>query len=380
VGRPSIVDPILDLLLRRLAGGSWAPGTTVPATRQLAAEFDVSRKPLQAALKRAARHKLLEVRERRPVVVLPGAQERAKRLLVRQLKRLAVRRVAVLIPDDFLPLAERSAIWAAMVGTLAREAPGKQMQTRVVAWPAREQVAIARSLAPKGYAAAIFLGFKPEYLVSLSLLREQGFPVVIFNRRVPGLDVPTVVMDDYAASQNLADRLVKLGHRNLCMVSNRGSPEDDIPYERVGGWLDYVKDNGLLDTCSMPVYVPVWPLHLGVWNRMFTGVFHSRNRPTALVFSHSPWAKSFLADPQFADLEVPRDISLVTFEPTRSIPTAPWCPPLTTVQIDHQRTAQCMIEMIDKMLGGEPHPPTIRVPLTVTLTGSIGEAPADRAP
>lgn len=375
MGRPAVGNRIFEMLLRKLARGSWPPGSAVPAARHLATEFDVSRKPLQAALRQAARHELLDVRQRRPVVVLPGAQERAQRLLAQQLKQHAVRRVALLIPDDSLPLAERSPIWAAMVSALAQEAAKKQMRTTMVAWPPREQMNIARSLAPKGYDAAIFLGFKPDYLVSLSLLYEQGFPVVIFNRRVPGLDLPAVVIDDYAASQNLADRLVNLGHRNLCMVSNRGSPESDIPYSRVGGWLDYLKDNKLLDGCSMPVYVPVWPLHLGIWNRMFTKIFHSRDRPTAIVFSHSPWAKSFLADPQFANLEVPREISLVTFEPTRSIPAALGRPPLTTVQIDYQRTAQCMIEMVEKMLDGADHSPSVRVPLKISLTGSIGEAP-----
>ena len=381
MGRPSIVSRIVERLVRKIAEGAWQPGATVPASRRLATEFGVSLTTMQAALRRAATYKLLEVvHQRRPMVVLPGAVDRARRLLARLSARPVGRRVAILIPDIYLPLTKPSPIWGLIVRDMIREAKQRKMQATLVGWAPREQVATAGSLARKGFDAAIVLGFEPVYLVSLSMLHEQGFPLVIFNRRVPGLDVPTVVIDEYAASQDLANRLVKLGHRNLCLVASSSSPNSNIPCPLIDGWLDYLKDNGLLDTCSMPLYVPLWTLHLGIWNRMFRGRFQGRDRPTALVFVHSPWAKGFLVDPQFADLEIPRQISLATFEPLpRGTPTGPRCPPLTTVQIDHQRTVQCMIEMVEKMLSGDSTPPTIRVPLKIRQTASIGDAPADTA-
>ncbi|NIA21636.1 MAG: substrate-binding domain-containing protein [Anaerolineaceae bacterium] len=369
----------MKMLLRRLASGCWPPGTRLPPSRRLAAEFAVSRKSLQAALKRAVGYELLNVRQRRPVVVLPGAQERARKLLLEHSQRLAIRQVAILVPDDYLPLAKSSPLWGLMVNDVTREAERRKIQATLLGWAPREQMAVARSLARKEYDAAIVLAFEPVYLVSLSMLHEQGFPLVIFDHRVPGLDLPAVIVDDYAASRDIANRLVKLGHRNLCLVDPSSSPDPSVPRPLVGGWLDYLKDNGLLETCSMPLYVPLWRHHLGVWNRTFRMIFQGRDRPTALVFTHSPWAKSFLDDPQFADLEVPRQISLATFEPLpRGISTGPRRPPLTTVQIDHQRTVQCMIEMVEKMLSGDDYPPTtIRVPLKIRQTASIGEAPAD---
>lgn len=69
MGRPGIVDSIVERLLRKFAGGTWQAGMAMPTSRSLAAEFGVSLTTIQAAIRRVADYKLVEVRPRRPVVV-----------------------------------------------------------------------------------------------------------------------------------------------------------------------------------------------------------------------------------------------------------------------------------------------------------------------
>ncbi|NIA20741.1 MAG: GntR family transcriptional regulator, partial [Anaerolineaceae bacterium] len=141
MGQPRVVSRIVERLIRKIAEGVWQPGATVPAGRRLATEFGVSLMTIQAALRRAADYELLDVHQRRPMVVRPGAVDRAQRLLARPSARPVGRRVAILIPDDCLPLTKPSPIWGLIVREMTREAKRRKMQATLVGWAPREQVA-----------------------------------------------------------------------------------------------------------------------------------------------------------------------------------------------------------------------------------------------
>jgi len=174
--------------------------------------------------------------------------------------------------------------------------------------------------------------------------------------------------------------LAQLGHRNLCLVASHDCHSEVNPVAipgrgRTVGWADALLEHGLMSHCVLPVYAP-WDYDpLNIYDGLFRALLRSRDRPTAIVFSHSPMAKRFLADPEFSRLAVPGDVSLATFEPTTGLPTAPGRPPLTSIHIDAQRTAQCVLETVDKIIAGVPHPPTIRMPYTIDLTDSLGPVP-----
>jgi GntR family transcriptional regulator, arabinose operon transcriptional repressor len=387
MGQSGIVDNIMERFLRRLAAGAWQPGTRVPASRRLAAEFGVSLTTIQAALRRVADYKLIEVRQRHPVVVLPGAADAALRFLESPPARQAQRHLAILIPEIILPPATkgqppmpRNPAYHAMVQNIAREAASKQIRVTPVRWPVANQLEVAGSLSHLGYDAAFFLNYRPDYIASLFMLHRQDFPIMVFNRKIRGLPLPTVIIDDYHAGRRIAERLVHLGHRNLCLVT----PAVAGPAADAGqkgnlicghGWLDALHDAGVISQCTLPIYSPSGR-HVSLYLRSFEQLINSDARPTALVFSFMPWAEEFLTDPRFQSLRVPEQISLATFEHGSALPTVPWCPPMTSIEINRKRTAQCIVETIEKMLAGDLNPPSIRVPFDTTLTESIGPAPA----
>jgi DNA-binding LacI/PurR family transcriptional regulator/DNA-binding transcriptional regulator YhcF (GntR family) len=382
MGQSETIDSIVENLLRRLAADAWQPGTTMPASRRLAAEFSVSLTTIQAALRRVADYKLIEIRPRRPVVVLPGAADMARHLLESPPARQARRRLAILIPEGSLPpaskgepLMPKNLFYRMMVQNIAREAASKQIRVTPVRWPVANQLEVAGSLSHLGYDAAFFLGYRPDYVASLFMLRRQGFPIMIFNRKIRGLPLPTVIIDDYRAGRRIAERLVHLGHRNLCLVMpSVPRPTADAKLTRGHGWLDALHDAGVISQCTLPIYSPS-RRYVPPYARSFEQLINSDARPTALVFGHMPWTREFLTDPRFQSLRVPEQISLATFEHGPALPTVPWCPPMTSIEINQKRTAQCIVETIGKMLAGEANPPSIRVPFDTTLTESIGPVP-----
>ena len=121
----------------------------------------------------------------------------------------------------------------------------------------------------------------------------------------------------------------------------------------------------------LPVYVP-WDYDPGIYEGMFRRLLRSSERPTVIVFGNNPLARRFLADEEFSRLAVPGDISLATFEPAINMPRSADRPPLTSIHIDPQRTAQCILETLDQMVAGSTEVQTIRVPLTIDMTDSIG--------
>jgi len=366
-------DWVFESILQWLSSGTWQEGDRVPPTRQLAQQMGVSHVTAQSAVRKAARQKLLKVQQRRPVTVLPAARERAERLLDRLTKRSQAAKVAILVPEVYLPKGDRpEAYYRALSNHLAREGRQRNLLASVVKWPLNDQIPAVMSLRHQGYKAAVFIGFNADFLPSVMLLHEQTFPLLIFNRIIPGLKLPTIRLADYAAAQRIADHFTSRGHRNLCMVTHCGARGR---LDRVAGWSRYLIDNGLLDACIIPIYLSPWSRGLPLYDRAFVRLLHSRERPTAILFAAGPWARDFMADERFADLKVPDDISLATFEPVGGIAAVPWSPTLTSICTHFGRTAECVFEQVEKMLDGEMLPPSIRVPMDIALTGSIGEVP-----
>ncbi|HOI55318.1 MAG TPA: substrate-binding domain-containing protein [Phycisphaerae bacterium] len=376
MGRPEMVGRIVDRLLQRLATGTWPDGATLPSIRHLAREFGVSFQTIMAATHRMAEWGLLSIRQRHAMRLSPGAAARARERLAQRMHGDRPRRLAILIRDFWAP-PRHNVFYGSLVAAIQTEADRQGKAAEVVYLPVRQQADTAGRLLRSGYDGAVFLAFEAEYMASVVACHENGFPVLIFNRRISGLELPSVTFDGYSASRALVERLAELGHRNLCMVASHAchaevDSDASASHGKTVGWVDALVKHGLFEHCAMPVHVTWDYSGIGLYDGAFRRIMRSPDRPTAILFYHSPLARRFLADPEFARLAVPAEISLATYEPATDMPHAPGRPPLTSINIDPHRSAQCILETLDKMIAGVPHPPTIRVPLSIQWTDSIG--------
>lgn len=376
-GRPRIIDEVLHRLLLKLADGTWSPGEAMPSSRRLAALFGVSQVTMRAALAEASRQKLLDVRQRRPTVVRRGAATRAAQLIAERATQRRTEHVALLLPEQYFPLT-RNTIYMLLTTALERELKRQGFsRVSIVRWTMAECVAMARSLPHKGVDAAIVIGSQSMHVSLLCLLYEQGFPFVMFNRQIPGVNLPSVMIDRPSVTADIARRLIALGHRNLCMVlyaSGNATRESDRGQE-LQAWMNCLKEAEVFDECHMPAYF-AYSLNRETFMPCFIDLMHGPRRPTAVVFEEYQWAAAFLADPRLADLRVPEQLSLAMLGTTRKVPSTPWCPPLATAEMDYNRTAQCLVETLIRVLSGKTGSPSIRLPLTISMTDSIGRAPA----
>ncbi|HOI55164.1 MAG TPA: GntR family transcriptional regulator [Phycisphaerae bacterium] len=375
-GRPRIVEEVLHRLLRNLADGVWASGTTLPPSRRLAALFGVSPVTIRRAIADASRLGLLDVRQRHPVVVRKDAAKHAVQWMAERAAGRRTEHVAVLLPESYFPLT-RNTVYMLLTTALTRELNRVGFsKATIVPWPMAGRMSMVRSLPHKGYDAAIIIGSEAEHVSSLYLLYEQGFPFVMFNRQMPGIALPSVLVDRPGVTAVIAARLTTLGHRNLCLVAHAAgtATRESDRGQVVFTWLSCLEKAGVLDECFLPVYF-AYSRDKECFMPGFVEMMHGPRRPTAIVFEEYQWAAAFLRDPRLADLRVPEQVSLVMLGPTRRVPSTRWAPQLTTADMDYDRAAQCLVETLQRVIAGDKDATSVRLPLTLTMTESVGPPP-----
>jgi DNA-binding LacI/PurR family transcriptional regulator len=370
--RTTRTDTVFEGLLRRLALREWPPGERLPPVRTLEADFAVSRTTVLGALRRAADEGLLDVRPRQSVIVRSQAAQLAKDLLAELGKRARARRLAALFPESFGP-PDKALFFRDLLAAVLRQARRAGIKTESVAWPMLDQATFARRLRDQGFGAAFAMGVRAEYVTSLYTLHRERFPVVLFNSVIPDLSLPGVNLDEYGAARQIALHLVSRGHRNLCMVSEAFDARLKAFQHRVYGWVDALNEAGVMDSCVMPICFVTPREDL---RKDFGRIFAFPNRPTAIAFAYGSLFEQFLRSPAYHHIRIPEQLSVTTFDAVSSPHKSSRCPPVTTITNDMTRTAQCVVEMVEHLLGGNLELPSIRVPMQVNLTESIGVAPS----
>jgi len=369
VERRTLADLVCDGLLRRLADGLWDEGQRLPVVRQLEKEFTVSRVTILAAMKQLADEGLIAVSPRHFATVAQGAADRAARLLVASLAVPAHRRVAVLVPEAHLP--PRFTFGQAIERFLAPAAADRNMTVKVVPWPASDQPRFVERLIRRGFMGALAFGLSGWLLPTVYEMRRRCFPLVVFNRRMPETDVPSVLLDERGAVRKIASALAAMGHRNMCLVYLAFDERLGEARQRADAWVGCLAEAGLLGECTMPLYYvrPRDDVDL------FAPLLRLENRPTAVVFGYGYLLERFLMGRRDPGLRLPEDMSVATFDMLYRVTLPSWCPPMTALYDDPRRSIECMIEMLDRMWRGDRHPPSIRVPMDLHRTDSIGPAP-----
>jgi len=369
VTRHDKAQSLLEQLLRCIVAGDWAPGDELPTVRQLERRLAASRVTLVEALRRAADADVILPRARRPAVLTPDAAERARSLLRAMRSDDVHRRVALLVPQSVLPLRyHHRDLFEAHLPARAAE---RHIDIRIVPWPIAGQQEFVERLIRDDFGAALAMGVKAEHLLTLHLLRQHRFPVLVFNRQVPDLPFPSIAFDEYAAAQRIAHTLADLGHRNLCLVYPAYDERLGFGESRVNGWIDFLHGQGLLDHCAVPVYYVATKQE----SDLFAPLLRLRNRPTAIVFGYVGLWKEFVARHPAAPFRVPQDVSLAVFNYHGHTDEPAWCPPVAAVMDNVEQTAERMADMLDRMLGGQLAPGDVVVQLQMMAGPSIGPAP-----
>ncbi|WP_382309400.1 LacI family DNA-binding transcriptional regulator [Herbiconiux sp. UC225_62] len=274
------------------------------------------------------------------------------------------------ISNSFFDLATR-----AIVDTAARD--GYQVlvvNTNESLHAEREAI---RILSEKRVDGLILVPCSPDDYAHLEPHRAPVPPLVLVDRRIVDLDVPSVSTDDFSGARDAVDLFASRGHRRIALVVNtsddrvyrEGDPRSTLStiYDRVRGYHEGLRAHGIEPDPSLVRYVR--PEHSSATSAI-TQLLTMPDAPSAVLTTNSDAALAVLDASNLNSLEIGKDLSVITFD------DAPWArvfrPPLSVVQRPVYKLGSSAVRLLMEQLGPEHTlPSSVELRNTLVDRGSV---------
>jgi len=195
----------------------------------------------------------------------------------------------------------------------------------------------------------IFMPMASEIYVHLSKL-QQSLPIVLIDAP-PEIDIPSVVLEQRHAAEQLAHYLIDLGHRHICEITG--------PHNWYGALQ---RHRGIQDGLSARGLRPLHVLE-GDWTARtgyhLTHQLLDQYEFTALVMGNDEMAIGAMRAIRERGLRVPDDISVTGFD---DVPSAAYFePPLTTLAQDFVELGKQGVELLIELISQPNSAPAPRI-------------------
>lgn len=359
---------LTNYLRRQIETGIWQANNRLPPEVELAAQFDVSRGTVRQAMDLLVNQGLLQR--------IPGKGTFVTSLSARSRSQL----IGIVVPylrDSLITEVLRGAesvlrqngyslIFCHSEGDLKLE------QTQIEQLQ-REGVGglILFPVAAMGEATL------------LSQIMHPGLPLVIIDRRLPGLAASQVVADNVGGAYRAVEHLLALGHRRIACISLPERPSSIE--ERIRGYQEALREARILPLATVSLAIGAHPSQDSV--PRYTAeelvpidhLLDVREPPTALFCVNDFIALGVMQHVLARGLRVPQDLAISGFD---DIALAPYMPvPLTTVaQPKYEIGVHAAQLLLDQIGHAEPDHREIVLPTTLVIrssTGPVTAAPAN---
>lgn len=200
---------------------------------------------------------------------------------------------------------------------------------------------------------------------------QIGKPVVFFGRLPSTLRLPGVGSDSYRGSFMLTQHLVAQGHRRIAYLGFSKSRWDR---ERRRGITECLDTAGLSLAGAFDTTSPSAP----EGERLCSTIMLSPQRPDALICYNDLIAIGFIKEAQNLGFALPADVSVAGFD---NILFGQYIsPPLTTVDMQSERTGEVAMETLLDALGGKTIDSYRTLEPRVILRGSTANRTGGAAP
>jgi DNA-binding LacI/PurR family transcriptional regulator len=140
-------------------------------------------------------------------------------------------------------------------------------------------------------------------------LVAEGYPCIMYNRRLRSGRGNYVVLDNVRAGYDLTAHVIRLGHRHIGFVGSL--PGLSTASERLRGYRKALRDDGLgMD----PAFVRSGAFKASMARQAAIDLLKPARRPTAIVAGSDVIALGVLEAAASLGLEVPADLAVVGFD------------------------------------------------------------------
>jgi LacI family transcriptional regulator len=186
----------------------------------------------------------------------------------------------------------------------------------------------------------------------VDLLAEQNIPFVRIGSKQNGKGIP-VSMDDEGSARSATRYLIDRGHRRIGFIA--GSREYELSAWRVDGWKSEMA------AASLPTggLLAQGDFSYASGEAAARQLLSGPNPPSAIIASNDQMALATLEVARSLGLELPRDLSLISFDNTPLVHFTQ--PPLTAIDQPIAATASKAVELIIDVRKGNPPPAELTV-------------------
>jgi LacI family transcriptional regulator len=197
----------------------------------------------------------------------------------------------------------------------------------------------------------------------LELVRD-GFPVML-QGYLPGVDIPSVDVDNVAGSRLAVEHLLGLGHRRIACITNAPLVYTAAS-ERLEGYTQALREAGIKVDHAL---VAEGAFDAPSGHRVMSAIL-ARSDPSAVFVASDVVALGALAAIRESGRTVPADISVVGFD---DIALAAYLdPPLTTVRLPAREIGLTVgLALLDR-IGGRPVAHRTLLPTHLIVRASTG--------
>lgn len=185
------------------------------------------------------------------------------------------------------------------------------------------------------------------------------FPIVIIDRRIPGLTADLVAVDNRQGAYDAVVHLLSMGHRRVACITTPDRPTS--VEERIRGYEQALYDEGLFPLAAIPVSgtgkptqveTETIPVYSDQELAPVDQLLRSPERPTALFCVNDFLALGVLHHLRSQGIRVPEDIAIVGFDDIAlsSYPSVS----LSSVSQPKREIGQKAAEMLFEQIQGGP--------------------------
>lgn len=188
--------------------------------------------------------------------------------------------------------------------------------------------------------------------------------MVLANNRIPGLDLPCVVSDEFGSVKLALEHLMSRGHRRIAMVAGRFSPY--IVAERYSAFLEVTRMHGIQVEDH---HVKMCEANVESAAQVSMELLTQKDRPTAVLGANDVIAAGVLKARPPAGAAGAGGCGGWW---ASMIPPSALClePELTSVHINCRRMGELCVERLRSLLRGEECPPLTVIPSELKVRGT----------
>ncbi len=206
---------------------------------------------------------------------------------------------------------------------------------------------------------------------------DEGLPVILLDRLLPGLECDSITVDNYSASYEAVCRCIEMGHRNIGAVYGQYYTDG----ERIRGLRKALKDHGISQSEERLIKVVI---NEGRPEQKIGELLDMKNRPTMLFCTNVYIGIGALKVRLQRNLNIPEDISVLVFDDIATFPNHDY---ISFIKPEFSSIAQPLTEigkyaselLLDRIKhsGKEYEPVNIELKTRLSLTGSIANLKQD---